>query len=75
MISFMGGQGASQVVKNSLAKAGDVRDERSILGSGRTPGGGHGNPPVFLPGEHHGQRSPAGYSRWDCKESDPIEAT
>ena len=26
-------------------------------------------PPVFLPGESHGQRSLAGYSPWDCKES------
>ena len=45
MIAFIGGQGASQVVKNSLAKAGDVRAEGSILGSGRAPGEGHGNPP------------------------------
>ena len=26
--------------------------------------------PVFLPGEFHGQRSLAGYSPWDGKESD-----
>jgi len=26
--------------------------------------------PVFLPGESHGQRSLAGYSPWDRKESD-----
>ena len=30
---------------------------------------------VFLPGESHGQRSLAGYSPWDCKESDMTEAT
>ena len=38
---------ASQVVlmvKNSPANAGDVRDTGSIPGSGRFPGGGHGNP-------------------------------
>ena len=29
---------------------------------------------VFLPGEPHGQRSLAGYSPWDCKESDMTEA-
>ena len=29
--------------------------------------------PVFLPGECHGQRSLAGYSPWDCKESDMTE--
>ena len=29
--------------------------------------------PVFLPGEFHGQRSLAGYSPWDHKESDMTE--
>ena len=29
--------------------------------------------PVFLPGEFHGQRSLAGYSPWDRKESDITE--
>ena len=29
--------------------------------------------PIFLPGEFHGQRSLAGYSPWDHKESDMIE--
>ena len=35
-----------------------------ILESGRSPGGGHGNPLtlVFLSGESHGQRTLAGYS-------------
>ena len=32
------------VVKNTPAKAGDLRDAGSIPGSGRSPGGGHGNP-------------------------------
>ena len=31
------------VVKNSTANAGDKRDMGSIPGSGRSPGGGHGN--------------------------------
>ena len=38
---------ASQVVlevKNPSANAGDEGDTGSILGSGRSPGGGHGNP-------------------------------
>ena len=38
--------GASQValvVKNPPANAGDVRDMASIPGSGKFPGGGHGN--------------------------------
>ena len=39
--------GASQVVlavKNTPANAGDLRDLGPIPGSGRSPGGGHGNP-------------------------------
>ena len=32
------------VVKNPSANAGDRRDAGSIPGSGRSPGGGHGNP-------------------------------
>ena len=32
------------VVKNLPANSGDIRDMGSILGSGRSPGGGHGNP-------------------------------
>ena len=32
------------MVKNPRANAGDIRDEDSIPGSGRPPGGGHGNP-------------------------------
>ena len=31
------------MVKNPPANAGDVRDSASIPGSGRSPGGGHGN--------------------------------
>ena len=47
------------MVKNSPANAGDIRDSGSILGSGRSSGGGHGK---FLPGESHGQRSLEDYS-------------
>ena len=31
-------------VKNLTANAGDLREVGSIPGSGRSPGGGHGNP-------------------------------
>ena len=31
------------VVKNPPANAGDMRDVGSVHGSGRSPGGGHGN--------------------------------
>ena len=54
------------MVKNLSANTGDIRDMGSIPGSGRSPGGGHGNLlPVFLPGESHGQRSLVGYSPLD----------
>ena len=32
------------MVKNTSANAGDLRDTGSILGSGRSSEGGHGNP-------------------------------
>ena len=50
------------MVKNLLANAGDIRDLGSIPGSGRSPGVGNGRPPVFLPGEFHGQKSLVDYS-------------
>ena len=34
----------------------------SLSGPLKIPGGGHGNPQIFLSGESHGQRSLAGYS-------------
>ena len=64
------------VVKNTPANAGDVRDSGLISGLGRSPGGGHGNPPQDSCLENpHGQRSLAGYGPWDCKESDMTEET
>ena len=59
------------VVQKLPANAGDIQDEDSILGSGRSPGGGNGNPLwSFLPGKFHGQKSLAGYSPWGHRESD-----
>ena len=42
----MGSKGfpGGAVVKNLPANAGDARDTSSIPGSGRSPGGGNGNP-------------------------------
>ena len=61
------------VVKNLSSIAGDIRDARSIPGSGRSPGG---QPtPVFLTGESHGQKSLAGYNPQGHKESDTTEVT
>ena len=52
------------MVKNLPASAGDEGDVGLIPGSGRCPGGGNANRPVFLPGESYGQRSLAGYRPW-----------
>ena len=54
--------------KESACNVGDLS---LIPGSGRPPGGGHGNPLQYSCLENpHGQRSLAGYSLWGCKESD-----
>ena len=59
--SFGGFPGGSDG-KESACNAGDLG---SIPGSGRTPGGGHGNPLQYPCLENpHGQRSLAGYSPW-----------
>ena len=56
---------AGSVVKNPPANG---RDVGLIPGSGRSPGGGNGNPlQYFLPGESRGQRKVEGYSPWGCK--------
>ena len=34
---------------------------------------GRANPPVFFPGEFHGQRSLVGYNLWGLKESNTTE--
>ena len=57
--------------KNPPTNAGDTG---SILRLGKNPWRRKWQPtPVFLPGESHGQRSLAGYSPWDHKESDTTE--
>ena len=55
-------------VKQPTCNAGDVS---LIPGSGRSPGGRHGNSLQYsCLEESHGQRSLVGYSPWGCKESD-----
>ena len=50
--------------KESVYNVGDLG---SIPGSGRSPGGGYGNPPQYSCLENpHEQRSLAGYSPWCC---------
>ena len=71
----MGAFQVALVVKNPPANAGDARDVRLIPGSGRSLGGGHGNPLQYsCPENSHGQRSLVGYSYQGCKESDMTEA-
>ena len=41
------------VVKIPRASIGDIRDVGLIPGSGRSPGGGHGNPPQYSFLENH----------------------
>ena len=71
--------GASQmvlVVKNMPDNAGDLRGVDSIPGSGKSPGGGHGNSLQYSCLENSsGQRSLAGYSPQGHEESDKTEAT
>ena len=62
------------VVKNPPANMGDIRDVGSTPGSGRSPGGGPGNPLQYSCLENpRGQRSLAGYNPWGRKESDTTE--
>ena len=75
----MGEDRASQVVlvvKNPPANAGNIKDVGLIPGSGRSPGGGHGNPLQYSCLENpHGQRSLLGNSSHCHKELDTTEAT
>ena len=65
----------AQCVKNPPAMQGKQADVSSIPGLGRSPGGEHGNPPGFSPGESRGERSLVEYSPWGQKESDTTEVT
>ena len=57
------------------ASADNAGDPGSILGSGRSPGEGNGNPLRYscLEWKSHEQRSLVGYSPWGRKESDTTE--
>ena len=69
----MGFPGAS-VVKNPAGNARDAGHLGLMLGSGRSPGGGHGNPFQYLCLKNP-MNSLAGSSPWGCKESDMTEVT
>ena len=63
------------MVKNPLANAGDVRDTHLIPGSGRSPGGGNGNPLQYSCLENSMDRG-AWWTTVPCghKELDTTEA-
>ena len=64
----MGFPGGS-VVKNPSANAGDTRDAGSVSGSGRSPGGGYGNPLQYSCLENPMDREAWwAYSPWGFKE-------
>ena len=64
------------MVKNTPTNAGDIRDVCSIPGSGRSPGGGNGNPL-----QHSCLETPIDRGAWwatahgAAKELDTTEAT
>ena len=62
--------------KEAACNVGATGDMGSIPGSGKSPGGGHGNPLQYSCLENpHGQRSLGGYSPWGRTESDTTEVT
>ena len=65
---------SSHIVVNNLpANAGDTRDTSLVSGSGKSPGGGNGNPFQYCCLENpHGQRRLEGYIPWGCKESTKV---
>ena len=64
------------MVRNPPANAGDIREAGFNPWVGQISWRRAWQPtPVFLLGESHGQRSLAGYSPWDHKESDTTEVT
>ena len=65
-MGFLGGSDGKEPANNAV-------DPSSIPGSERSLGEGNGNPPVFLPGEFHEQRSLESCSPWGCKELDTTE--
>ena len=69
--TYIYGLPSSSAGKESACNA---RDLGSILGLGRAPGGGPGNPVQYSRLENpHGQRSLTGFSPWGHKETNTAE--
>ena len=66
-MGFLGGSDGKESTCN-------VGDPSSVLGLGRSPAGGHGNPLQYSCLENpHGERNLVGYGPWGRKESDMTE--
>ena len=63
------------MVKNPLVSAGDIRDTGSVPGSGRSPGGVHGNPLHYSCLENSMGRGAWRATVHGVTESDLIETT
>ena len=63
------------VIKNSPANAGDTGDSDSMPGSGRFPGGGHGNPLQYSCLENPTDRGAQRAGVHGVAEPDPTEET
>ena len=63
------------VVRNLPASAGDIRDSGLIPGSGRSPGGGHGNPLQYSCLENPKDREAWGAQSIGSQRVDTTEAT
>ena len=63
------------MVKNPPANAGDVRDTGLIPGSGRSSGGGHGNPLQCSCLRIPWTEEPGGLQSMGSQESDTTEET
>ena len=61
------------VVKNMPPSAGDIRDTGSVLGSGRSPRGEHGNPLQYSCLENAMDRGAWQASPWGRKDSDTTD--
>ena len=61
--------------KEPTANAGNIRDVDSILGLGRSPGGGHGNPLQYSHLENPMDRRASQAIVHSRKESDTTEVT